>query len=109
MTCNETMTWIDAFLDNELELSRQLEVEQHLTGCSACDQQLKDRRRLQARLHDPSLRFQLPADVESKLRESLRQATTPPSPERARPSASGWWGGFVTAAALSSALFLAAP
>src|SRR5438552_1046814 len=109
MTCNETITWIDAFLDNELELSRQLDVEQHLKGCATCARQMQERRSLQAALHDPALRFDLPSGLERELRDSVRRVGIEKSPERVRWSWTGWWGGFASAAALTSALFLAAP
>jgi anti-sigma factor RsiW len=36
MNCVETMRWLDAYLDGELELTRQLDLEAHLAACSTC-------------------------------------------------------------------------
>jgi anti-sigma factor RsiW len=36
MDCNETNWLLDAYVDSELELTRQLDVEAHLAGCSTC-------------------------------------------------------------------------
>src|SRR5690242_14708046 len=109
MNCNETQPWIDAYLDNELELSRQLDVEQHLKACSPCAQRAHERRSLQTALRDPALRFELPSGVERELRESVRQARIKIAPARLGWDWTGWWGGFASAVALTSALFLIAP
>jgi anti-sigma factor RsiW len=36
MDCNETNWLLDAYVDSELELTRQLDVEAHLAACSPC-------------------------------------------------------------------------
>jgi anti-sigma factor RsiW len=36
MNCDETRRWLDAYLDGELELTRQLDLEAHLFACSTC-------------------------------------------------------------------------
>ena len=36
MNCDEAERFLDAYLDGELELSQQLELEQHLSGCPEC-------------------------------------------------------------------------
>jgi anti-sigma factor RsiW len=36
MNCQETRHWLDAYLDGELDLTRQLDVEAHLAACWAC-------------------------------------------------------------------------
>ena len=36
MDCNETNWLLDAYVDSELELTRQLDVEAHLAACSRC-------------------------------------------------------------------------
>ena len=36
MDCNETRRLLDAYVDGELELTRQLDMEAHLAACSTC-------------------------------------------------------------------------
>jgi predicted anti-sigma-YlaC factor YlaD len=36
MDCEVTRRWLDAYLDGELELTRQLDVEAHLAACFTC-------------------------------------------------------------------------
>src|SRR5882672_7131060 len=99
MSWNETINWIDAFLDNELELSRQLDVELHLKGCATCARLLQERRLLQASLRDPVLRFDLPSGLERELRDSVRRAEIEEPTEPVWWNWAGWWGGFASAAA----------
>ena len=109
MNCNETSTWIDPFLDNELELSRRLDVEQHLKGCADCTRLLQDRRSLQGSLRDPGLRFEVPAVFEHELRDRLRRGEIEKTETPVRGNWLGWWGGFISSAVLTSALFLIVP
>jgi len=36
MNCEVTRRWLDAYLDGELELTQQLDLEAHLSTCSTC-------------------------------------------------------------------------
>jgi anti-sigma factor RsiW len=36
MNCEKTRRVLDAYLDGELELSRELDLEAHLAACSTC-------------------------------------------------------------------------
>src|SRR5579862_5684900 len=36
MSCQEIQTWIDAYVDGELDLARSVQIEQHMTSCTAC-------------------------------------------------------------------------
>lgn len=117
MNCKERQDLIDAFIDEELDLVRQLEMEQHLKGCAACAARAEQRRSLQVNLRRASLRFQTPPALERRLHGLLHRGT--PSEADVSPGLSParrffwsrpeWWGGFVSAAVLTSALFVAAP
>jgi len=48
MNCDDAKGFLDAYLDGELELSQQLELEQHLSGCAECQAVLKERREFRA-------------------------------------------------------------
>ena len=37
MDCNETKRLLDAYVDDELELTRLLDLEAHLAACPACN------------------------------------------------------------------------
>jgi anti-sigma factor RsiW len=42
MNCDEVRRMLDAYLDGELDLTRQLEVETHLPGCATCKDAAED-------------------------------------------------------------------
>ncbi len=50
MTCNDTHVYLFAFLDNELESSLSIELQQHLDRCAACAREAEIERTIQKRL-----------------------------------------------------------
>ena len=42
MNCDEVRRMLDAYLDGELDLTRQLDVETHLPGCPTCKDAAED-------------------------------------------------------------------
>jgi anti-sigma factor RsiW len=42
MNCDEVRRMLDAYLDGELDLTRQLDVETHLPGCATCKDAAED-------------------------------------------------------------------
>ena len=114
MNCKEFVNWIDAYVDQEVELTRQLEMEQHVKGCSVCARSLQARQALQTAVRRAPLRFDPPSGLEQRLHRALEQQA---DPTRGQPGAEaeagfgwrGWWGGFVSAAVLTSTIFLIGP
>ena len=68
MTCDRTSLLLDAYIDNELDVSHIIEVEQHLRTCAACSQAVASARILSDSLK--SLRAE-----EKPAPDSLRNAT----------------------------------
>src|SRR5690349_13057482 len=60
MNCKEAIDWVDAYVDDELELSRRLDFDAHAKTCIACAQKLKQRRALRSAFVDSSLRYEAP-------------------------------------------------
>ena len=63
------MTRTDA--DRELDLVRATEIESHLSGCRACSQAYENIRTLGSALKSADLYFKAPAQLKSRIRESL--------------------------------------
>ena len=110
MNCKDTLNWLDAYIDGETDLSQQLEIEQHVKGCSACSARLSERRALVGMVQSASLRA-VPSDA---LEQRLRHVLTAYASDNASvklPSFSWreWWNGFLSAAVLATATFLAVP
>ncbi len=103
--------WLDACVDRELDLKRQLEVEGHLNACPACARKLERRLALQASLRNPELRHAVPAGLESRLEKALSLQSRAEAAPISSPAGTwrAWWGGFATAAALACAALVLAP
>ncbi len=77
MTCDEIHELLSPYADGELDLVRDLEFERHLRECAACDVALERTRSLSARLGDPALYHEPPADLSRRVRISLARANRP--------------------------------
>jgi anti-sigma factor RsiW len=80
MTCQEIQRLLDPYSDGELDLVRQLEIDEHLTTCTTCAQQERQLKSLRETLSSPSLYYAAPAG----LRASLQLSTPASAPERRR-------------------------
>ena len=74
MTCKEALNFVDSYMDHELDLVRQLEIEQHLKECSACSHAYAQRRSLQTAIKAAPLYFEPPPRLEQDVRRALRRA-----------------------------------
>lgn len=75
MKCDEAMAWIDAYADGELDPVSALPLEAHLADCARCTQRYENVKAMKKTLHSPALRYAVPADVEQRLRATLRNET----------------------------------
>ena len=73
MNCQESESQRQAYLDGELDLTRSLELEEHLRECSECAQAFDSIRLLQKSLRSDALRFQPPVSLEKRVRSALRR------------------------------------
>jgi anti-sigma factor RsiW len=73
LSCQETGGLIHAYLDGELELVRNLEIEQHLRGCNSCTQSYERLRALQGAMRNNTFRFAPPAKLENRVRVAIRR------------------------------------
>lgn len=85
MECKYVRTLIDGYLDNELDLPRNLEVDEHLRGCTGCSQMYQGRRALRDRVRSNSLYFRAPDELRQRIQRSLSQAAAMPWPPRRMP------------------------
>jgi anti-sigma factor RsiW len=77
LNCNEMKNLVHPYVDGELDLVRNLEIEEHLQACSACAQACKGKQALQTALRAGSLRFKAPTDLQKRIRASLQRASKP--------------------------------
>ena len=82
MDCPNAQTLLDGYLDGELDPVRNLEIEEHLHSCARCSQSYSNRQILRNGLKTESLYFRLPADLQKRIRRSVRQAAKAEIPSR---------------------------
>jgi len=79
MDCKEGQRLIDGYVDGELDLVRNLGIEDHLHGCAVCSGSYQERRALRDGIRAHGVYFTAPADLRTRVQRSSRQAvgTTP--------------------------------
>jgi anti-sigma factor RsiW len=70
--CQEAHKLIHPYLDRELDLVRNLEIEAHLHECHTCAQAYNELRSLHSALSDTALRFEPPAALRNRIRAGVR-------------------------------------
>ena len=75
MTCAETQTLIHGYSDGELDLTKCLEIEQHLETCPACAQAHADIQSVRAAVQNSSLYFETPTGLAKRVQRSLPEAS----------------------------------
>jgi anti-sigma factor RsiW len=83
MNCQECHDYIDAYIDNELDVAATIQVKQHLRECLSCQQLLESRKAVTALLNNPEVRFEVPIPLLAKIQSAL---PTPKSAVQPRPS-----------------------
>jgi len=73
MSCHETQELIHGYVDGELDLVRNLEMERHLRECPACAGVHDTFRALRSATSNGSLYFQAPTRLEQRVRKTLQQ------------------------------------
>ncbi len=94
MTCDEVKNLIEAYLDDELDLVRNLDIERHLHTCPDCLEIYRSQRVLKAAFRDRSLYFSPPPALYDRVQKSLHKAN------RVRPR----WQVIAIAASLAAVL-----
>lgn len=77
MTCDRMKDLVHAYLDDELSLTEQLSFEQHLSTCPQCEQAHRTFVQLRKQMRESDLRFDLPVDLNGKLKRSLPSRSSP--------------------------------
>jgi anti-sigma factor RsiW len=81
MNCSEVRSLVHAHLDGELDLMRQMEVDDHLRQCEACEAIHASQRAIRSALTADDLYFTAPISLQRKVRAAIRSTAEP----------SRWW------------------
>jgi len=77
MTCQECHDFIDAYIDNELDVAASILVKQHLRDCTQCQPLLESRKALRSLLSNPQLYFEAPESLRGRIQSALPVAPRP--------------------------------
>jgi anti-sigma factor RsiW len=107
MTCSEFRTFLHPYLDGELDLLRQVEIEEHLRAGDACSRIYQAQLSLRSALKSDELYFRAPENLERKVRMvTQRPEGKPRLPRLQMP---GWIGAAVAAAAVVALAVFVSP
>ena len=74
MTCDDSRTYLSAYLDEELDVAESLRIQKHLAGCQDCQQAQDEQLVLRSALRDPDLRAYPSVDFSKRIEAVVRQA-----------------------------------
>jgi len=101
VNCQETQDLIHGYVDGELDLVRNLEIERHIKGCELCSRAYRTQQDLKGELQAAPLRYTAPQELRRRIRSSLREVGEPAPARRAFNWLPTWrWAGAVAALAL---------
>jgi anti-sigma factor RsiW len=103
MTCEEIRGLLSPYADGELDLVRDLEIEQHLRECPVCTGAVQRSRSLNTMLSDSALYHRSSADLQRRVRVSPGQVGRARARDRLVSLPWGWLGVVAVAAALVAA------
>jgi anti-sigma factor RsiW len=67
MNCEEMLSWLDAYVDEELDLARSVDVERHLAECADCAAQTQSLRKLRLAISGNAPYYAAPADLRKRV------------------------------------------
>lgn len=70
--CRQARTRLDSYLDSELLVETNLEMEQHFARCPDCARESETRRELRARVRSAARQTPVPAGLEALVRDRIR-------------------------------------
>ncbi len=77
LSCQRAQELIHAYLDDELDLVRSLEVEEHTQECETCALAYRSQTTLRSSLKDDSLYYAAPEKLKKRIQSSLRKEARP--------------------------------
>jgi anti-sigma factor RsiW len=75
MDCNEARRLLDTYVDGEIELTRQLDVEAHLAGCSGCKKAVEAATKFRHLIQMNTPVYKAPPELKAEVRAVLRNVS----------------------------------
>jgi len=77
VSCQETQDLIHGYIDGELDLVRNLEIERHLQACQSCSQAHRDQQALRSTITTGTPYYRAPARLRTRVLSAVRKANNP--------------------------------
>ena len=100
MTNHSQHNLLHAYLDDELDLVRSMELEDHLVECGDCAHEVASYRVLRERVWTDNLRYQAPASFRLRMLKEIREQENPNQQQVFLRARLPWWSWIVAAACL---------
>jgi anti-sigma factor RsiW len=75
MDCNEVNRFLDAYVDGEIELTRQVDVEAHLANCGECKKAVEAVTKFRRSIKMNKPVYKAPPELEADVRAALRKVS----------------------------------
>ena len=99
MQCVDAQRLVPAYLDGEIDLTKSVEIQQHLEDCSGCQRVYENEQALKAAVRADGLYYVAPLGLQMRIMRSL--------PQEKRETGRGWkWGWPAYGLAATALLFL---
>jgi anti-sigma factor RsiW len=108
MNCDDSRTYLSAYLDDELDVAESLGVQKHLAHCAGCRLSQDEQIALRSALRDPALSFEPSAEFVKRIDAVVRKAAKEEAASQ-RSSWFDWWrfGAFRWVPATAAFVFMA--
>ena len=85
MDCKDVQHLLDGYVDGELDMVRNLEIEQHLQVCATCSYLYNNQQALQVAIRSDGLYFKTPPHLRKRILSSVRQESKATATPRVTP------------------------
>jgi anti-sigma factor RsiW len=75
MDCHEARRFLDAYVDNEIELTRRLDVESHLANCRECKKAVEAASKFRRSIKMNTPVYKAPPELKAEVRAALREVS----------------------------------
>jgi anti-sigma factor RsiW len=106
MRCDEAQELISVYLDGELDLVRNLELERHIKACPDCEPVRQDALQLRSAIRKEVPYFRAPQSLADRVRAAARQEARQTTPRRTAPRPAMPYWQWIGAAAVVALLIL---
>ena len=106
MTCEEAQPLLHAYIDDELDIATALRIEEHVSGCPKCRNELEAAQVLQRAVAQNAAYFPASSQLRDRLKKAIRSEAGKMEPQRGVGYLAPWWTRPMVLTGLAAALIL---